>query len=294
MSGAEQADQIEEDVMAWLPEMQADDLEALVTVLDLQCPPGSSGKKNTLYKFVLKYLLDLDKSEDKGLSKFLQIHTHLNLSETKPDVTSKPVNVVPEPVKKVSQTSVDILRLKDFKIAGTIGGPGEKDKLSYSSLSYQMLNGKKLGYSDEIICAAVIRAISPGNNLRTYLEGKTNLSKESLLEILRSHYKEKDSASTFTELSNVAQQTNETCLDFVIRLMCLRDKVSLLSTEEGFFFSLSIFLLGISIKYKIGGGVVLVKMNHIPLTFLEYNNIYILMKLKEIKQDIHTESKRKC
>ena len=40
-------------------------------------------------------------------------------------------------------------------------------------------------------------------------------------------------------------------------------------------------------KYKIGGGVVLIKMNHIPLTFLEYNNIYILMKLKEVKQDIH-------
>ena len=96
-----------------------------------------------------------------------------------------------------------------------------------------MLNGKKLGYSDEIICAAVIRAISPGNNLRTYLEGKTNLSKDSLLEILRSHYKEKDSASTFTLLSNAAQQTHETCLDFVIRLMCLRDKVLVLSSEEG-------------------------------------------------------------
>ena len=50
----------------------------------------------------------------------------------------------------------------------------------------------------------------------------------------------------------------------------------------------------ISKIYKIGKGVVLIKMNHNPLTFLEYNNIYILMKLKEIKQDIHTKSKRKC
>ena len=126
-----------------------------------------------------------------------------------------------------------MLRLKDFKISGVIGGFGEKDKLSYSSPSYQMWNGKKLGYSDEIICAAVIRAITPGNNLRTYLEGKENLLKDLLLEILRSHYKEKDSASTFTELSNAVQQATETCLDFAIRLMCLRDNVSLLSIEEG-------------------------------------------------------------
>ena len=48
------------------------------------------------------------------------------------------------------------------------------------------------------------------------------------------------------------------------------------------------------LSIKIGGGVVLIKMNHIPLTFLKYNNIYILMKLKEVKQDIHTKSKRKC
>jgi hypothetical protein len=60
--------------------------------------------------------------------------------------------------------SIDVLRLKDFKISGMIGGIGEKDQLSYSSLLYQMLNGKKLVYSDEIICAAVIRAISPSNN----------------------------------------------------------------------------------------------------------------------------------
>ena len=68
--------------------------------------------------------------------------------------------------------SIDVLRLRNIKISGVIGGVGEKDKLSYSSLSYQLWNGKKLGYSDEMMCAAVIHAIAPENNLRTYLERK--------------------------------------------------------------------------------------------------------------------------
>ena len=110
---------------------------------------------------------------------------------------------------------------------------GEKDKLSYTSLSFQIQNAKKLGYSQENICGAVIKAISPSNYLRTYFESKPGLNLTSLLEILRSHFKEKDSASTFTDLSNAAQLPTETCLDFVIRLMCLRQKVLDLSSEEG-------------------------------------------------------------
>ena len=90
-----------------------------------------------------------------------------------------------------------------------------------------------MGYADEIICAAVLRAISPSNNLRTYLESKKNLSVASLLEVMRSHFHEKDSTTVFTELSNASQDLNENCLDFVIRMMCLRQKVMDLGDEEG-------------------------------------------------------------
>ena len=55
----------------------------------------------------------------------------------------------------------------------------------------------------------------------------------SLLEVMRSHYHEKDSASIFAELSNGVQNPTETCLDFVVRLMCLRQKVLALGAEEG-------------------------------------------------------------
>ena len=61
----------------------------------------------------------------------------------------------------------------------------------------------------------MLRAISPANNLRTYLESKRNLDITSLLEVMRSHYHEKDSSSVFTELSNAVQDINESCLEFV-------------------------------------------------------------------------------
>ena len=36
----------------------------------------------------------------------------------------------------------------------------------------------------------------------------------------------------FTELGNAVQHTNETCLDFVIRILCLRENVLSLLIEE--------------------------------------------------------------
>ena len=37
-------------------------------------------------------------------------------------------------------------KLKDFKISDGIGRSGEKDKFSYTSLAYQIQNGRKNGY----------------------------------------------------------------------------------------------------------------------------------------------------
>ena len=75
----------------------------------------------------------------------------------------------------------DLFKLKDLKFSGTIGGLGEKDKLSYSSLSYQIANARDVGYSEQVICAVVIKAISPGNNLRTYLQSKRDLNLKTLM-----------------------------------------------------------------------------------------------------------------
>lgn len=61
---------------------------------------------------------------------------------------------------------------KDFKIAGQIGEPGQKDKLTFSSLARQIESGLSRGYPEHDIIDAVIRTITQGLQLRSYLEGK--------------------------------------------------------------------------------------------------------------------------
>ena len=39
------------------------------------------------------------------------------------------------------------LKLKDFKINGKIHTPGQKDKVTFESLSYQIQNAKTKGYT---------------------------------------------------------------------------------------------------------------------------------------------------
>ena len=107
-------------------------------------------------------------------------------------------------VKSPTTDKFEFFRLKEFRINGSIGQPGQKDKLTYSSLAFQIQNGKKAGYPDHEICAAVIKAISPDNPLRAYLEYKENLSVTSLIMLLRSHFKEKGATSVFSELNNAA------------------------------------------------------------------------------------------
>ena len=89
-----------------------------------------------------------------------------------------------------------------------------------------------MGFSEEAICAAIVSAISPGIPLQSYLESKPNLTLASLVQVMQSHFREKDSTSTLTELSNACQTNIETCLEFVMRLMSLRKKVLSLASED--------------------------------------------------------------
>ena len=223
---------VERDALQFLTSVDdAAVLKEICDLIELTVPATAVGKSNDLLKLLLRFLnsQDMADKEDGGLSLFLLVRDFLS-PKTEENISVKSETV--ETVTKVKPT-FDVLKLKDFKISGTIGGPEKKDSLSYSSLIYQMNNGKKLGYADELICAAVLRAISPGNNLRTYLECKKNLTVNSLLDIMRSHFREKDSTTVFTELSNAAQDLTENCLDFVLRMMCLRQKVLDLGEEEG-------------------------------------------------------------
>ena len=123
-------------------------------------------------------------------------------------------------------------RWKELKLSGQIGSPGQKDKLTHSALSFQIASAEQRGYAEPEIVAAVIRAITPGEDLRTYLEMTPNLTLTVLRSILRAHFKEKDATSVFTELSNGTQLATESENDFCWRMMGLRQKVLMLSAEE--------------------------------------------------------------
>ena len=82
---------------------------------------------------------------------------------------------------------------KKFKISGQIGDSRQKDQLSFSSLAHQINAGLNRGYKEEEVIEAVINAVNPGLRLRTYLEGKPDLTLANVCKILRSHYQEKES-----------------------------------------------------------------------------------------------------
>ena len=65
---------------------------------------------------------------------------------------------------------------RDFKIQGTIGEVGQKDKLGYQSLMLQVEIGLGKGYTHKEIVTAVIRAVQPGLQLRSYLESVGDLT----------------------------------------------------------------------------------------------------------------------
>ena len=124
------------------------------------------------------------------------------------------------------------IKFKEYKINGKIGTPGQKDRLIFSRLIFQINNGLKNGYSEHEICDAVIKSMAPDLALRTYLEGKDNLNLKTLSRTLRSHFKEPNATSLFTELSNSKQLPSESAQEFVARLMSLRQKILFISKED--------------------------------------------------------------
>ena len=133
MAGSADPSMCEEEVLSWLPDLGATELSALCTELGLEPEQEITGK-NQLYRFILKYLLGLEASDaDKGLAKFVQIHSYWKSSsevkvKVEPEIESSNKNS--EHDLRFKRSSIDV-RIKDFKISGIIGGSNEKDKLSY-------------------------------------------------------------------------------------------------------------------------------------------------------------------
>lgn len=98
---------------------------------------------------------------------------------------------------------------RQFKISGQIGDPDQRDKLSFTSLVRQILNGNSQGYTDAEIVDGVIRAITPGMTLRNYLETYKELTLERLKKILKSHYGVKNTTELYQSLAAIYQGPKE-------------------------------------------------------------------------------------
>ena len=122
--------------------------------------------------------------------------------------------------------------MREFKITGKLGRYGEKDCITYSSLLYQIDTGRKKGYGEADIINAVIKAATPDNYLRSYLESRPEMTIQELYVILRSHFREQDASTLFTTLGSEKQRAGESAYEFVMRLMSLRQKVKSVSATD--------------------------------------------------------------
>ncbi len=120
---------------------------------------------------------------------------------------------------------------KDLNISGLIGEPGQKDRLSFSSLARQIESGLNKGYLEQDIIDSVIRAITPRLQLRSYLEGKADLTLPTL-RILHSHYQEKNATELYKQLTAETERAKETPQSFLIRVFDLRQKIIFASQED--------------------------------------------------------------
>ena len=135
------------------------------------------------------------------------------------------------PTVKNILESTSVFR-RQFKIVGQIGHSDEKDKLSFTSLTRQVDSGLKQDYSEQEIVDGVIRAISAGMVLRSYVETFKDLSLERLRKILRNHYGVKNSTELYQSLASICQGPKESPQEFLMRALDLRQKILFSGTQD--------------------------------------------------------------
>ena len=138
-------EQVEQQVLEWLPWVEEEVLIQICGELAIQIPPNKTGKTMIL-KLILKYLHSeaVESSEDQGMSIFLKLHsdlsTHMKKSEEKKKGLSDEGrtmgrfenNDVSEVESKKGKFSTiekgdfAVHRLRDFKINGVFGEQSKK------------------------------------------------------------------------------------------------------------------------------------------------------------------------
>ena len=195
-------------------------------------PPPLEGMEDNYGQEELENIGDLKKlKEELGTLEYKQQQAVEKLAKMQKEELTDSVKddgTIKFPVKGVEQS---IFR-RDFKIQGVVGDPGQKDKLGYQALISQIESGLAKGYSDKEVVSAVVRAIQPGLQLRSYLENMTDLTLPRLRKILRFHFHEKNATELYQLLTNIAQLPNEDPQSFLMRALTIRQKIISASKES--------------------------------------------------------------
>ncbi len=87
-------------------------------------------------------------------------------------------------------------------------------------------------FTEEEVRDGVIRAISAGMVLRSYLETFSDLTLNRLRKIIRSHYGVKDTTEMYQNLASLCQGPKESPQAFLIRALKLQQKILFASDED--------------------------------------------------------------
>ena len=256
---------VKKDVLSKLGLISDDQLEEILTDLDLKVTAEKRKKGDAVFNAISRHLSseDMEDLDDEGLSIFLKVLTKLDemLEENKNDLKSvenetaekeekepkstedgeeEKAKKKPEPVKlgasAAAVTRIEYHRMKDFRIeGGTVNGT-----LSYRNVFFQMEKGLELGYSKTEVLNAVVKAMKPGV-LRSYCESPENeVNYEELCDLLKVKSGAENATVMLTRLHNSFQgdefaedQGSELEVDFVLRMGTLRKTVMKLAKDEG-------------------------------------------------------------
>ena len=130
-----------------------------------------------------------------------------------------------------SRLDLTRVRMKEFKITqGSVGG--EDNCLDYSTVCFQMKEGKELGFSPREIRAGVIRAMKTGTT-RRYFEGQADtFTEETFMTMLRELYDRKLSTELVDDMCQCIQKPEQKEKDYVVEMFGLRDNIMKVTKSE--------------------------------------------------------------
>lgn len=218
------------DVRAKLYAAAYEELKPIATELLTLLNVEEATRAKTLSVFE-EYISKTSKEEDGGIATLTHLSERLKLKTktvvTEPD-SAKADSAKESSTVKGSVSGTYMFR-KDFKISGQID---LKSGISFTSYRRQVEDGVKKGYKEGEVIEGIIRAITPQNNLRSYLEGRPLLQLSDINSLIRSYYKEKTATELYQTLSNLTQDIKESPQEFVFRALDLRQKVLFASKEK--------------------------------------------------------------